>query len=112
MEPHLELEALGILRQTKLPPEYRWLSDVEKQFLLDVLLCGEGGMGWRLAKKFERKHPEASLNLNVRSLTTWETDRQGKPSRLTLTWKGQELSELLLTVAKHSTRPNQYTRHG
>lgn len=108
MEPHLELEALGILRQTKLPPEYAWLDDEEKRFLLDVRMAGEAGLPRAHTARFQKKHADLFLNLSVRSLVDWQTDRFGKPSRLVLTWKGQELADLLLTVAKHDNRRNKY----
>lgn len=108
MEPHLELEALGILRQTKLPPEYAWLTDEEKRFLLSMRFAGEAGLARSQTNRFQKKHAELFLNLSVRSLIDWQTDRFGKPSRLVLTWKGQELADLLLTVAKHDNRRNKY----
>lgn len=105
MDPHLELDVLGILRQTKLPPEYAWMSNEEKHVMLDLRLSGEHGLPPAQTRKLKDRAPESLLNLEVRNLVTWETDKLGKPTRLALTWRGQELADLLMTVAKHETRP-------
>lgn len=104
MEHHLELDFLGILRQTKIPPEWAWLIDVEKQFLLELLLAGEGGLHRSKVAKFEKNHPDALLNLTVRNLCEWETDRLGKPASMVLTWKGEDLARLLLQIAKNESK--------
>ncbi len=104
MEPHLELEHLGILRQTKLPAQFSWMSDVEKYFLLQVYLAGDGGLSKSRLKPYQRKHLEVLLNLEVRGLVTWHSDKAGHPVVLVLTWQGDEIAQLLLQIAKHENQ--------
>ncbi len=104
MEQHLELESLGILRQTKVPAELAWMTDDEKSFVLDLLLAGEEGVHKRVVAKFEKKHPDAVLNLTMRDLARWESDKSGRPTFLVLSWKGDEVAKLLLQIAKHESR--------
>lgn len=104
MEQHLELESLGILLQTKVPPELTWMSTAEKQFMLMLLMAGEGGLHKREVQKFQKKNADAVFNLDVRGLTNWETDKAGRPMFVVLTWKGEEAAKVLLQVAKHESR--------
>ena len=104
MEQHLELENLGILRQTKAPAELAWMTDIEKSFLLDLLVAGETGLHKRTIQKFENKNSDAFFNLQVRNLVEWESDKSGKPMFLVLSWQGKDIAELLLQVAKHESK--------
>jgi hypothetical protein len=104
MEQHLELETLGILRQTKVPTELTWMTDAEKQFMMMLLWAGEEGLHKRDVTKFQKKHADAVFNLDVRGLTNWETDKTGRPMFVVLTWKGEEAAKVLLQVAKHESR--------
>ncbi len=104
MEQHLELESLGILRQTKVPQELAWMSDAQKAFVLDLLFAGAEGMHKRDVSKFEKKNPDVIFTLTVRDLANWESDKLGKPTFLVLTWKGEEVAQLLLQIAKHENK--------
>jgi len=103
MEQHIELETLGILRQTKVPPELKWMTDAEKQFMMMLLMAGEEGLHKRDVTKFQKKHADAVFNLDVRGLTNWETYKAGRPMFVVLTWKGEEVAKVLLHVAKHES---------
>lgn len=104
MDQHLELETLGILRQTKVPSELNWMSDAEKQLTLILLMAGEGGLHKRDVRKFEKNNPNVLLNLDMRNYVAWETDQNGRPMFMVLTWKGEEVAKQLLQVAKHESR--------
>jgi hypothetical protein len=104
MELHLELESLGILRQTKVPPELAWMSDAEKHLMLQVFMAGEVGVHKREVQKFERKNPNTVLNLEVRNFIMWETDKSGRPMFLVVTWQGEDAAKLLMHVARHESR--------
>lgn len=112
MDHQLELDTLGILRQTKLPPAYNWLEESDKALLLELLLAGEEGLSKSYVTKWEKNNPECSLRLSVRSLVDWGTDKRGQPSYLTLTWQGEDLAKLLLKVAQNATRQNRYIPPG
>lgn len=104
MEQHLALESLGILKQTKAPPELAWMTDLEKTFVLDLFLAGEEGLHKRQVAKFEKNHPEAFLDLQVRDVIRWESDKAGKPTFVVLSWKGEEIAKLLLQIAKNTSQ--------
>ena len=104
MEQHIELETLGILRQTKVPPELAWMSDAEKQFMLMLLFAGDGGLHKRTVASFEKKNPEVVLQLHARDFLMWETDKAGRPMFVAMTWKGEEAAKLLLHVARHESQ--------
>jgi hypothetical protein len=104
MDQNLELDSLGILRQTKLPPALDWLQDPDKALLIELLLAGDEGLTRAHVAKWDKTHAECSLRLSVRSLVDWGTDRRGQPSFLTLTWKGEDLAKLVMQVAKNATR--------
>lgn len=104
MENHLELDSLGILRQTTLPPSLDWLTDSDKALLLELHIAGEAGLSRAYIAKWDKKNPECSLRLSVRSMVDWMTDKRGQPAFLTLTWQGEDLAKLLMQVAKNSSR--------
>lgn len=104
MEQHHELESMGILRQTKLPATLAWMTDGDKSLILQLHLAGEEGLHKRVILKFEKNYPLSVLTITVRDLAEWVSDKQGRPTHLTLTWKGEELGKLVLQVAKHESR--------
>jgi hypothetical protein len=104
MDKHLELDSLGILRQTKLPPSFAWLQDSDKALLVELLLAGDGGLTRAFVAKWDKASAECSMRLSARSLVDWGTDKRGKPSFLTLTWKGEDLAKLVMQVARNATR--------
>lgn len=96
-----ELEDLGLLRSTKIPPHLSWLSDVQIDILLAVLLCGEDGMTRGRSKKYDA---DAIRQLELRDYLHWERDRFGRFAFLCLTWKGQDAAQVLLKVAQNEQR--------
>lgn len=99
MDSNIELESLGILRVTKTPPTLKWLTDVEKHFLVQLYLCGDGGMPRKLADKFTKKEPDSMLRLEFHDIVAWEKDKMGRPCALVLTWKGDDMAKFLHHVA-------------
>lgn len=112
MEQHLELEYLGILRQTRVPAELAWMSDAEKQLMLMLLLAGEEGLHKRAVTRFEKKNPGVLLNVLFKDFATWQTDKAGRPMFLALTWKGEETASLLLQIAKNENRKTTVNHQG
>ena len=108
MEKFLELDDLGILKQTKLPRELSWLSDIQKQVMLLVYLAGTDGLHKRELKKFEKKEPSFLVELTFKDYLKWESDKAGRPMFLYSTWKGDEVSKLLLQVAKYESKPDSF----
>lgn len=96
---HVELDELGILRQTKLPKEYAWLDSLQREFLLSAYL-GQGTPK-RVVQKFKDLNPQAFIEMDVRGLVEWETDKAGRPVVLQLTWKGRDVAEILVQIAKN-----------
>ena len=93
-----ELDDLGILRSTKVPPRLAWMSDVQIDILLTVLSCGEDGMTRRRSQKFDC---DSVRQLELRDYLTWERDRFGRLAYLCLTWKGEDAAQVLLKIAHH-----------
>lgn len=104
IERHLELESLGVLRQTKVPAELTWMTEPEKRLILSILLAGEHGLHKAAVLKMEAKSPDMLFNVTIRSLAEWVTDKAGRPAALVLTWQGEEVARLLHQVAKHESR--------
>jgi hypothetical protein len=104
IERHLELETLGILRQTKVPAELAWMTESEKGLVLTMHLAGESGVHKTAVAKLEKASPDMVFNVTVRDLAEWLTDKAGRPVALVLTWKGEEIAKLLHQVAKHESR--------
>lgn len=104
MDRHLELEHLGILRQTKVPADLSWASAAEKAFLLDLLLCGSEGFHKKGLKSFQKENPTSLINLEVRGLVNWVSDKAGRPTFITLSWKGEDVAKLLMAIAKNENR--------
>ena len=104
MEQFMQLEALGILRTTCVPPELAWMSDDTKRFMLELHLAGEAGMHKRLVALFSKKNPDAVLHLEIKQLAEWLSDKAGRPTFLALTWRGTDVAQLLLSIAKNESR--------
>lgn len=104
MEQHHELESLGILRQTKLPATYSWMTDSDKMLMLQLHLAGEEGVHKGVIHKFEKSNPDTVLRLTVRDFAEWQSDKHGKPSHLVMSWKGEEVGKLLMQVARNESR--------
>lgn len=104
MDAHLELDSMGILRQTKTPDSLKWMNDEEKRFVLRLFLAGEEGLHKRDVTKFSKVHNELTLQLEVRNLAQWERDKNGHLIFFTLTWQGMEVGELLLKIARNQSK--------
>jgi hypothetical protein len=104
MDAHLELESMGILRQTKTPDSLKWMNDDEKVFMLDLLMAGEAGLHKRDVDKFSKTHPETVLKLDIHHLAQWERDKNGRLMFYALTWQGVEAAELLRKIAQNQSR--------
>lgn len=103
-----ELDDLGLLRSTKIPPKLAWLSSEQIGILIDVLLCGEDGMTRRATKKYDA---DAVRELELRDYLQWERDRFGRFAYLCLTWKGEEAAQVLLRVARRAqSKPSTVER--
>lgn len=99
----VDLDSLGLLKATQIPKNYEWLNDEDKVFMLTLMMAGTEGISRRDAYKEEKRAPDILLRLEAHGLTTWERDQRGKLSFYCLTWKGQELAELLLQIAKNKS---------
>lgn len=103
-----DLDSLGILRQTVLPTDLDWMSDADKRLALELHFAGEDGLSKAYIRQWDKKNPESSLRLTSRSLADWETDKRGQPARLALNWKGQDVAQALLAVARNASHPRQH----
>lgn len=119
-----QLDSMGLLRQDDVPSEYAWLDACDKQLLLSLYLYKDsGGMHksevqkWvKQTLKFRKAEAKAEggaepaedclLLLEARQLVTWEMDTQGRAVYLTLTWKGEDIAGLLLSIAKNENNRN------
>lgn len=106
-----DLDSLGILRQTTLPTGFDWMTEADKQLTLDLHFAGEEGLTKAYIRKWDKANPECSLRLTSQSVADWETDKRGQPARLTLNWKGQDVAQALLAVARNSSKP-RYVKPG
>lgn len=107
----VDLDGLGLLKATQLPKNFEWLSDSDKVFLLKLFMAGPEGITRREAEKEEKTNPEVLLRLEAHSLTTWERDARGKFSFYCLTsWRGMDLGELLMQIAKNKSRKHAAAR--
>ena len=111
MEQFLELESLGNLRTTRVPAELAWMNDETKRFLLELHVAGEEGVHKRLVKAFSKNNPDAVLQMEIKQLVEWLSDKAGRPTFLALTWKGADAAQLLLSVAKNESRKSS-SAHG
>lgn len=101
-----DLDALGLLRATKVPDELDWLSDEEKVLLLQLLFCGESGMHSREVNRIRKSQSgsDAILRIEAFGLASWERDQHGRQTFFCLTWKGAEAAELVRKVAQHENK--------
>lgn len=104
MHEFLQLDGLNILKQTKLPLHLSWMNEGEKQSLLLIHLCGEGGMLKKEVAKLDKQYPDVLFKLEARGLLSWQTNSHGKNVALALTWKGEEISKLLHLIAKNDSK--------
>lgn len=95
-----ELAAAGVVKQAYLPKDFAWLDDGDKHVLVEMLIAGEGGLHKRVIRKLEKQFPDSFIKLEAANLIVWERDNNGRPMFLVLTWKGQEIAELLLAIAR------------
>lgn len=102
----LELDQLGILASASLPSELDWLRAEDKQLLIDLHLSGESGMSRALVAQRQKKKPltDCVEVLYANSMVDWLTDKQGRPSYLVLTPKGDEVTALLMRIAKNESQ--------
>lgn len=104
MDAHLELESMGILRQTKTPDSLKWMNDEEKLFVLQLYMAGEEGLHKRAVEKFSKNHRELTIKLEVHNLAQWERDKNGRLVFFALNWQGFEAGELLLKIAQNQSK--------
>ena len=104
MEQYLELESLGILKATRLPAEWAWMGDEMKHFVLSLHLAGEEGVHRSEVRKFAKTSPDGVFQLEIKNLVQWLSDKAGKPMFLALTWQGDEVAKLLLSIAKNESQ--------
>lgn len=105
---YAELEALGILRQTKLPTSLDWMNDDEKLFMLKLLEAGELGIHKKAMAREAKAKPTLETRLYAHGMAQWERDKNGRLMFFTITLKGEEAAQTLLRVARNqsrSTRP-------
>lgn len=102
-----DLDRLGLLRVTKIPPELSWLDPVQIQLIFEVGECGEQGMRERKTQRFSEEKRDALRMLELRDILYREHDRLGKPVFLCLTWKGKEALQVLQAVERN--RPKDPT---
>jgi hypothetical protein len=102
----IELDALGLLRTTKVPNELDWMTDDEKLLLIRLLFCGEEGMHSREINRL-RKTPtgaDAVLRMEAYGLANWERDGNGRQTTFSLSWKGIESAQLVKKVAQNGNK--------
>ncbi|MNR71678.1 hypothetical protein D3C71_23100 [compost metagenome] len=103
---NVELESLGILRQTRVPHELDWMTDDEKRFMLVLLEAGEYGLHKRVVLKEEKqkKQEHLSLRLSAHGLAYWARDRNGREMFFTITPKGEDIAATLLRIARNASK--------
>ena len=99
-----ELDALGLLRTTKVPSELDWMTDDEKVLLIRLLYCGEEGMHSREVARVKKTEAgaDAILRLSAYGLADWERDGNGRHTSFALTWKGTEMAQTVKRVAQNN----------
>ena len=111
-----ELDALGLLRTTKVPTGLDWMTDEEKLLLLRLLFCGEHGMHAREVKRIQKTASGADCVLRIEAygLAQWETDANGRGTALVLTEKGEEGALLVRRIAQNENKKSvaKERRHG
>lgn len=109
-EHNQRVEVLGnlfdeaLLRPSEKDPRIAHLSDGARYYLIQVAQAGAEGLKKSQAKLLDKKYPDACLELYAHDYVLWEFDKRGNPYFLVVNWKGEELSKLLMTVAKYGSR--------
>lgn len=103
MDATLELVKAGILRPTVLPSHLDWVTQDHASLVIYVANAGEEGASKTELKKLKVEEV-ALIDLEVRGMVEWLNDKRGKPSHLALSWKGDELAELLRVYARNGTK--------
>lgn len=101
MDSTLELVTAGILRPVVLPAHLDWVTPDHAALILFLANAGEEGASKAALKKLKVQEMTA-LDLEVRGIVQWLNDRRGRPSHLALTWKGEDLAEILRAHARNS----------
>lgn len=94
MDATLELVQAGILRPAVLPAHLDWVTPDHASLLLYLANAGEEGASKPELKKL-KVGEVTMIDVEVRGMVQWLSDRRGKPSHLALSWKGDELAALL-----------------
>lgn len=108
-----DLQKMGILTSKdtiplhQLSKQYWWLFEVERIFLINILLSEEGLTKSQI-KVFEKQHNFKIARVLGSSLTQWEYNNRGIPTYLKLTWQGTELAEYYLRIAKQENANKNY----
>jgi hypothetical protein len=98
-----ELDALGLLRTTKVPDALDWMTDDEKLLLIRLLFCGEEGMHSREVNRVRKTQAgaDAIMRIEAYGLANWERDGNGRATTFVLSWKGIESAQLVKKVAQN-----------
>lgn len=97
-----ELDALGILSLSAVPPVYARLTQDERHLLTSLFLESSRTLSRRYALK--NYSAECLLRLDVAGYVEWQTDKHGKPATLGLTWSGEDAATTFMKVAKYKSR--------
>ncbi len=101
------LYGAGLLRTGQKDVRTVHLPEAVKILALRLLASG----GRLLRKLAETEQSDTILLAEAYGLVQWERDSRGRNGDLVLTWRGQELAELLLIQARALQQPRQH-RHG
>ena len=96
-----DLDALGLLRVTKIPQHLEWLTPVQIELIFEVADCGEQGMRERKAQRYSQEKRDELRMLELRDILYRERDVRGQPVFLCLTWQGKEALEVLRAIKRH-----------
>ena len=80
------------------------MTDDIKHFMLTVRFAGEAGIHRSEVRAFTKKNPDALFQIEIKNLVVWLSDKAGKPMFLALTWQGDEITQLLLSIAKNESQ--------
>lgn len=99
-----DLDALGLLRVTKIPQHLEWLTPAQIELIFEVAKCGDQGMRERKARHYSEAKRDELRMLELRDLLYRERDVRGQPVFLCLTWQGKEALEVLEAIKRHSDK--------
>lgn len=94
----LNIAQLGVLKSITLPAAYKWMGDIEVRLILELRTENHGITRKTASSRFTR-HLDRWIRFECSGLVEWEYDRRGRPSLLKLSWKGQEVADLVYTRA-------------